>query len=301
MNIRYKKNTCSRDTQGPPSTNGTGKQLAAILTLVGFLSAGSLLAGCDESFNTFKDNDRYIFSISGYLDTSLDEQWLRVINLQEEIDPNGGGMNGTVTLEHLETGESYSFRDSLFRFSETTFAYNYRTEAQVQPSSTYLLTATRSDGARSRVVVDIPDVFTAPTFVPADRPWQPDMLLIQEVENLADIQIRFRITHKVAEYSQPYHHSLIGGAFRMGDNSHGVYIDRETIATATIGMSEIEITECELFVASAGTDWVDFSEMDPELLMLPDGISNVENGTGYVIGVSSRTIPYENFACDDQD
>jgi hypothetical protein len=301
MNNRHHTIACKRASHDPSSTHGKTRGLPVTLTLAFLLSAGLFLTGCDESFNTFKENDRYIFSISGYLDTSQNEQWLRVVSLQEEIDRNGGGLNASVSLEKLETGETYSFRDSLFRYSETIFAYNFRSEIQVQPTTTYLLTATRSDGAQSRVVVDIPPDFVDPTFVPADRPWQPDMLLIQEVENLADIQIRFRIHHKVAEYSQPYQLSLIGRAFRMSGNSHGVYIDRETIATATIGMSDIEITDCELYVASAGTDWVDFSEMDPELLMLPDGISNVKNGTGYVIGVSSRTIPYENFACDDQD
>ncbi len=278
----------------------SAQQLTSSVRLIGGLLAATLfLSGCDETLNPFKENDQYIFSMSGYLDTSLDEQWLRVVSLQEEIDRNGGGLNTSVTLEKLETGEVFSFRDSLFRYSETIYAYNFRSELQVQPASTYLLTATRGDGAQSRVVVDIPPEFIDPTFVPADRPWQPDMLLINGVENLADVQARFKVTYKLAEYSQPYHVSLIGDAFRVDENTHGVYIDRETIANATLGLEEIEITNCELYVASAGTDWVDFSNVDPELLMLPDGITNVESGTGYVIGVSSRAIPYDNFACED--
>ncbi len=299
MNIGNSTTKTGQNSHKRPTAPSSGTHFTVVLILAGVLLSGLLLNGCDESLNAFKDNDQYIFSISGYLDTSLEEQWLRVVNLQEDIDQNGSGMNGNVTLKNLESGETYTFRDSLFRYSETIYAYNVRTEARIQPGNTYLLTATRNDGAQSRVVVDIPDDYIDPTFVPADRPWQPDMLLMREVENLADIQVRFRINHKVAEYTQPYHLSLIGDAFRVNENTHGVYIDRQTITTATLGLDDIEITDCELYVASAGTDWVDFSKVDPDLIMLPDGITNVENGTGYVIGVNSRTIPYDNFACEE--
>lgn len=50
----------------------------------------------------------------------------------------------------------------------------------------------------------------------------------------------------------------------------------------------------QIFMASAGPAWIDFSVVDDEIIILPDGISNVEKGVGYVTGVYSKTIPYES-------
>lgn len=301
MDLLKPQKASKRSTRIPSVGFPGAKRISTIFTLAAILTTGLFLNSCDESFNTFKENDRYLFSISGYLDSSLEEQWLRVINLQEEIDGEDHRMSGVVTMQHLETGEIYSFQDSLFQFSETNFAYNVRAGARIHPSSTYLLTATREDGAQSRVFVDIPDAFPDPIFMPSDHFWHPDMFRINQVEHLADVQVRFNVHHKLAEFTQPMQVSVLQEAFRIDEHTHGVYIYKEIIDNNIRGLTDVEITDCELYVASAGMDWIDFSEVDPEILMLPDGITNVENGTGYVIGVSSHTIPYDNPACDDQD
>ncbi len=37
-----------------------------------------VLSGCNRSFEPFKENNTYYFSIYGYLDVSADTQWVRV-------------------------------------------------------------------------------------------------------------------------------------------------------------------------------------------------------------------------------
>ena len=45
----------------------------------------------------------------------------------------------------------------------------------------------------------------------------------------------------------------------------------------------------ELFVAAGGPDWPDFTQIDRETLFLPETISNLNNGIGFVGGVLTKT------------
>src|SRR5690625_7412158 len=46
------------------------------------------------------------------------------------------------------------------------------------------------------------------------------------------------------------------------------------------------------FIASAGPGFHPFPFLDENVTALPGGISNIQNGTGYVAGVVSQTNPY---------
>lgn len=276
------------------------KPIPFAVVIMLFTGAATLLSGCDDTLKPFKENDRFIFSIYGYLDTSSDQQWIRVINLQEAVDRTGGGINGTVTLEHLETGEKANLEGSLFRYSDIHYAYNFKTDLQILPENTYQLTATREDGSYSSATIDIPRDFRDPFFLVEDNPENPDILWVYDVDNLADIQIRFTVYHPITEVVQPMAVSLIDGARAVGENNHRVFVDKQSILAATRDLEGIEVRNCSLYVASAGSDWIDFSSLDPELIALPDGATNISRGTGFLIGINSRSVLYENFACADQ-
>lgn len=55
----------------------------------------------------------------------------------------------------------------------------------------------------------------------------------------------------------------------------------------------------QIFTASAGPDFIDFGQTDERVIALPQGISNVINGTGYLAGIVSKTVPYER--CVDEN
>ncbi len=258
-------------------------------------------AGCDETLEPFKENDRFIFSIYGWLDASDENHWIRVINLQEEVDRSGGGINGTVTLENLSTGEQTTFSDSLFQYTDNIFAYNFFANTPLKPSETYKLRATRTDGAESSVTIRMPGSFPDPVFQRAAMPGDPDGLRIRGVENLAEVSVRFDVRFIQAEFTQPMRVSVLADSIRTGSDEFFITIDTGIIADATVDLDSIEITNCEIYVARAGPGWLHFPSIDRNLIALPEGISNIENGTGYVIGVVSRRIVYPNARCVDQD
>jgi hypothetical protein len=263
---------------------------------------GLCLNACDESLDPFKENDRFIFSMYGYVDASDGTNWIRVINLQEEVDRTGRGINGTVTLENLSTGETAVLEDSLFQYSANIFAYNFRTDKNLEPGGTYRLTAVRFDGAESSVIINIPDDFREPEFRTATFPGEPDGLRIWEVDNLAEASVRFNVRYVQAEITQRISVSLLPDTIQSGSDQYLIPVESSIISDATVDLDDVEITDCEFYVAKAGPEWVDFSSIDRNLIALPEGgISNVENGTGYVVGVVSRRIKFPNVHCTDQE
>jgi hypothetical protein len=50
----------------------------------------------------------------------------------------------------------------------------------------------------------------------------------------------------------------------------------------------------QIFIASAGPDFHYFPFMDDKLIHLPEGVTNVVNGVGYLAGIVSKTIPYQS-------
>lgn len=270
----------------------------SVIALLLFVSI--LFAGCDDTLHPFKENDRFFFSIYGYIDTSEDIQWIRVVDLQDQTGPSESGINGTVTIEHLESGETITMHDSLFHFASRYSAFNFWTDAGFQHSASYRIKAEREDGASSSVIIDMPSDFRDPHVHQPFIPDALDELTIWEVENLADVAIRFNVYHPDGVAAQPMAVSLLHQVITVGNDQYTVPINRELIGNAVRGMENITIRDCRIFVAKGGSDWLDFSSIDPDLIMLPEGISNVDQGTGYVAGVKSKTIPYAHALCQDE-
>jgi hypothetical protein len=271
--------------------------ITILLLFIAFIGLNS----CDETLDPVKENDLFFYSIFGYLDSSEERQWIRVINLQEEIDTTGEGIDGIVRLENLQTGESSILKDSLFQYSDKFYAYNFWTEQDIDPTGSYRITAERSDGITSSVTVEIPETFEDPEYQPPISAGDPGRLIIKGVDNLADASIRFKVRFNVANITVNNTIQVISDTIATGPNSYYIPIYPDQISLAIRDLDSVDIIDCELYVARAGPDWVDFSSLDRNLIALPDGISNVDNGTGYVVGVTSKRIFYPNRSCTDQN
>jgi hypothetical protein len=271
--------------------------ITILLLFIAFIGLNS----CDETLDPVKENDLFYYSIFGYLDSSEERQWIRVINLQEEIDTTGEGIDGIVRLENLQTGESSILKDSLFQYSDKFYAYNFWTEQDIDPTGSYRITAERSDGITRSVTVEIPETFEDPEYQPPISAGDPGRLIIKGVDNLADASIRFKVRFNVANITVNNTIQVISDTIATGPNSYYIPIYPDQISLAIRDLDSVDIIDCELYVARAGPDWVDFSSLDRNLIALPDGISNVDNGTGYVVGVTSKRIFYPNRSCTDQN
>jgi hypothetical protein len=258
----------------------------------------NLVISCDQTFEPFQDNDRYSFSIFGYLDASADTQWVRIMPVRDSYFLSSETLDVTVTLEHVGSGgEIVVMNDSLFYYGQGAYAWNFWTTMNVEPEQTYLLKAEDPDGNISSVHVSLPEDFPDP-YIEVDLEDQEEILVVTGVQNLADVHSNHELYHHFSDlttvFSFNHHQDSLSLTTQQG--VHTVLLNpseaREYLETY-IEQNPYTLQQREVFVASAGPEWHFFPDLSEEIISLPDGISNVENGVGYVVGIVSKRIPWE--------
>ncbi|MEX2601529.1 MAG: hypothetical protein WD355_07780 [Balneolaceae bacterium] len=287
--------------------------------IVGFVLLYSLfITSCDDFFEPWQENNKYHFSIYGYLDASADTQWVRIMPIREDLLLEPGPIDAIVTLEHVETGESVIMNDSLFAYAHEAYAYNFWTTMKLKAEQTYRITATRSDGASSHVQTSLPTDFPTPSIHITFR-WPrsccspvfalPEnvVIYIEHVERLADVLTIYHSRYPesgenylVARPQLQHSFPVVSGGFQVVIDPTKDYqfldmfyrLDPEVVFERYLHPSSPY--EPQIFIASAGPDYHHFPSIDEKVVALPEGISNVVNGTGYLAGIISKTIPYKN-------
>lgn len=287
-----------------------------------------LFAGCDNTFVPLEENDQYHFSIFGYLDASADTQWVRVMPVREDIYAEPKPIDVIVSLEHVETGESIVMNDSLFSFFQG-YVWNFWTTMDLYPEQTYRITAKRSDGKTSHARVQLPPDYPTPLLhrqprIPGGTP-PVDIIYIKGVERLADVQTIYSFGHRnwEEEYMVPFSH--LKDTTRQASGDYVIVIDPqedqrviltfrgppcvrrniiitfdcETPLQGDFNFDDASMINMQIFIASAGPEFHFFPSIDEKVTAMPEGISNVANGTGYLAGIVSKTIPYES--CFEED
>jgi len=249
------------------------------------------LGGCgDTAFDPFEESN-LTYSISGYLDASIDTQFVRVTPVRGSIALGPDPFDALVMLEHLTTGRTTFLRDSLFRYTtpqderSERYAHNYWTTEPILPLATYRLTVTRSDGARSAATVTLPDTFPDPVVV-------GNLIRMQGIERFADVKAVYWVIDLLAR--QVVRHSVSYlGAITLQEDEHRVIIDRardQANITVALGGAPMRVLRVRVTVAAAGPGWPDLAEIDEETLALSGVISNVEDGVGFLGGIVSKTL-----------
>lgn len=279
------------------------------LFIYGFLL---LAISCNETFEPFQENDRFFFTVYGYLDATADTQWVRVAPVRGEYDmpPEKPDMN--VTLEHMGSGDTAVMNDSLFQFRQGFNALNVWSEMEIEYGQTYKLRAEKSDGNASEVTVTIPEDYPTPRLFIERIPERPPkyFLWIDDIERLADVQSRWyvRIYTPFWEEKRMIVLSLKADAVLESNGSYTLQMfpdeELEEIRKESFALSnpdsDMEVLHHQLFVAAGGPEWDEnISSIDDFVYTLPDGFSNVEDGLGYMVGVVSKLFPFES--CRDEN
>ncbi|MGM0506453.1 MAG: hypothetical protein ACQER4_04625 [Bacteroidota bacterium] len=279
---------------------------------------------CDTQIDPIlESDDRYIYSLHGLLDATADTQWVRVMPFRENFRPENEPLDASVTLKHLESGQETTLRDSLFRFGEFE-VWNFWTDEPMQPGDTYRLEAHRSDGKSSETLLTFPDPFPRPLVelgevVEEEQDILFDQITLEGIEQPAYIFLYFELIIDQQGIFDDYN------AFVAGERYFRFTVTEEAERTATPGkwrltidrraleldfayylesMMPFPLTASNLWdyvsighgqveVIVAGPEWVPFDNLSLEEMELPDGISNVDRGLGFVAGVLSTTVPYD--------
>lgn len=292
--------------------SAVGNQIS-FLTFHFFLliSLVPIFSGCEETFQPLQENDSAPFSIFGYLDVSADTQWVRVTPVREQLDlpPVAPEMN--ISIEHPESGKMGIFEDSLFLFPDGFHILNAWSATDIlEPEQTYRLKAERPDKVESTVTITFPEDFPTPVLELYESV-NVSILNIRGVERLVSVQLRAR-AHVISESAgwdyvgvfrqsmTNYVRQLEPGSYRLRSGiNNGTFVYGIIPAPPRKDL-EIEILDLHIFVASGGPEWrEEFSSLEDRNYSLPNVISNVENGVGYLFGIVSKSIPYKS--CFDSE
>lgn len=106
-----------------------------------------------------QENDKYFFSIFGYLDAAADTQWARITPAREQLNAPAEVPEMEVTLENLNSSETVVMKDSFFA-SGSGFNYiNFYTLADIEPGQSYRIQAKNAKGNSSAFTLSIPAEF----------------------------------------------------------------------------------------------------------------------------------------------
>lgn len=259
------------------------------LLVVTLLLAGS---GCDQSFEPLQPSERY-FSIFGTLDASAGIQWIRVTSVRESFATSPQSAPAVVTLQHLETGRTVTLNDSLFTYgvnnldlTQRRHAYNFWTTETIEPGATYHVVATQPGGASSSSTVPIPKE-VGEVVVEINPSNMSGHVSFGGVDHLAMVLVLHRVGPDCPYHSDP----LATYQPLPPPASSGQY--RVPVSRTPREQIRCPVLEQEIRIVPSGAPWAFDPGSSEEVVMLPDVMSNVENGLGFLGGVATKTLPFE--------
>lgn len=251
--------------------------------------------GCENEFDPLQENDRYVFSMYGTFDIHADTNWVRVMPITETLIPRDPESNGTtVTMIHQRTGEETPLQPKLVRFSGNVYVWNYWTTKELEPQEEYTIRAKAPGGSQSYATITIPSELAIPDIDYSEENEVGEIRGISE-DTLVTVDFRYFVQVIRDRVLEPEVEVLISNLEDISLKTNGDYcaeIDNaeklEEILLANRG--DMIVNRRELVVISGSEDWPDIADLSEEEIVLPDAVSNVVNGTGFIAGIAKRKI-----------
>lgn len=265
-----------------------------------FLVAVLVVTGCDTSVEALVPSDEYHYSVFGVLNPVQDTQWVRVEPLAE---PTSSGapesIDAEVSLENLDTGQTWVLRDSLMEVFRDEFQHNFWTTAPISPGTSYELTVRGAEGETTHAATTTPERPPAILVESAIQlPCSPVPeanrfeVTIEEVEELAALRMVY--------YQSPFGPTEVFDFDHYDDveqtsGGYAAFINYfEDLQSARRTRQRTCLADsAKVVAASGGPDWPEWARYRGAPLSQvarPDSFSNVEGGHGLLAGVYPDTV-----------
>jgi hypothetical protein len=258
----------------------------------------AVVAACDDSFEPIEPSE-LAFSVFGYLDASAGTQWLRVMPIRPVKVTSQDTLAATVTLEHLGTGRIIELRDSLFSFwslldrihgFDSTYLHNVWTPEEIEPGAAYRFSARREGKEPAEAVVEIPRDYEVevainqfPTYWPADE------LRITGLKHLPFLTA-------VAHFYDLCGSSVTKTRYERrsaDDETFLISIGKPQEVIPRTGCGRPVVENWEIWMVGSEAAWP-VGGYSPGALGESGRTSNVTNAVGFLGGVLTKVIPYED-------
>lgn len=255
----------------------------------------ALLSGCSESVEPNLGIDRP-FTIWGLFNPRADTQAARLFTIESDIQLiTSAPIDATITSTDLATGEVRVWQDSVVQLADGTYRHVYWSAFRAEHGHTYRLEARRSDGAASSATVTVPmpaALRILPPSVDDVRQAVQSVLVEGTPPSLPRIDVAYEIfgldplLENGVVITIPYaNREVIRSEGRRLDIDVGedfrtitLVLEERGVRPQPLGLRDMTI---RVHVGDAG--WVSPSgSFDPDVLVEPGVLTNVENGFGFV-------------------
>ena len=299
-------------TQNATVSTRQRRLLSVGAILVCFLAVS--VSACEEDVVAVLGTD-LPFSMFGVLTPQADTQWVRVFPIEGRLEPTPPGpLDAQFTSTDLLTGEQRVWQDSLIQEENGQFAHVFWSSFPTPFGRAYRLEVERSDGAASRVEVEVPGPATL--VMPQRTELVPVLLPVfvqGDVPNLIRIEVTYRYRFRtpagievgtaMVTYDGKQRRVTGGWVIEITPRTDlraiQRLIEQNTIVDPNIGLKLTKLT-LRLIVANAEWD-PPGGVFDADVLVQPGALTNVENGFGFVgagYRLSSTWIPLDTIIVD---
>jgi hypothetical protein len=244
-----------------------------------------VLAGCDEGIEPTAGEDRP-FALYGQLDADADTQAVRVIAIAETIDTlDPDSIDARVVSTHLQRDETRAWGDSLVRYGDGTRGHVFFAPFEVEYNGTYHLRVERSDGAAATVTVTVPPLTTLDSLRREGAVGPVRYVIgVEEAPRLTGVRATYTFVGDIPTEVRTVRHTDLA---ERTDTGWEVAIPFEedirdlltTFANGPVGLVGFEVS-----VYVSNEEWNAAAvggSFDPEVIVQPGTLSNVENGFGF--------------------
>ena len=278
----------------------------------------ALISGCEDEVLLPEPNE-FPYSMWGALNALADTQFVRVFPIETSLSPGDPvPLNAQFTSTDQETGETLAWRDSVIVDAAGLVGHVFYAPFQPEWEHQYRLQITREDGASSWVDVEMPSRLTlvvqeADTsrgvILPAMLEGQTQNLLNSEVEIFVSYVVGFSPPPIQVPIFEFYRHIIpFDNLLQNTGNGYRISIDlirnynpvfAEVANQDNFIESEgIRLLSVEFKVLVASEEWIPPGNVfDPNILIQPGTLENVQNGFGFVGGgyrlARSWTLPFD--------
>lgn len=254
-----------------------------------------LAAGCEEDVTAVLGTERP-FTLFGVLTPQADTQWVRVFPIETVLTPaEPVPLDAEFHSRDLTDGTAHVWRDSLIREENGQYAHVFWSRFTAPFGHRFRLEVSRSDGAATEVEATVPPF--AEMILPPQTQTPPALFSVivpPQVPNLIRIEItytfRFRsnaeIRRETALFSYDGQQRLTPEGWLLEINvARDVRVIREELKRRfpLDPNTPLKIASLEIRMIAANAEWNPPGGIfDPEVLVQPGVMSNVQNGFGFV-------------------
>ena len=276
-------------------------RLRHVLLWAAVIAAALPLWGCKEDVTAVLGTDMP-YTLYGVLSPQLDSQWVRVFPIEDRLEPAADAqLDAVFTSRDLTTGEEFVWRDSVIMDAFGQHAHAFWAPFRAEYGHTYRIVVRRSDGLETSVETTVPPETHVVIQPPESQPTR--VLAPVLIEGAAPRLLRIEVVYSVGflpagsgglqsdNVIVPYdgRQRQVSEGFVVPINlSKDVDAVRDSLQRRTERPVDravgILLNRLTLRVIVAGEDWnPPGGVFDPEVLVQPGVLSNVENGFGYVV------------------